>query len=116
MTTQTPVADTAADTLKTERERVESLVALGRKHDIGIEKIHAFIQRGITLAEARAVLEAAEADANRTLESPDAEFESGKGGKLEALAAQKKRDEAMKSMTVTDGKSKASAGRLPEGK
>lgn len=56
MTTTTTTADPAADTLKTERERVDALVALGRKHDIGIDKIHEFIQRGISLAEARGLV------------------------------------------------------------
>lgn len=43
----------AVDAGKAERERVEGIVALGRKHDLNLEKVHDMIARGIDLAAAR---------------------------------------------------------------
>lgn len=49
-----PVAEVTADTaVKNERERVESIVALGRKHSLDLEHVHGMISRGLSIAEAR---------------------------------------------------------------
>lgn len=43
-------ADTAQ---KNERDRVEAVVALGRKHNLSLEQVHGMISRGLSIAEAR---------------------------------------------------------------
>ncbi len=42
-----------ADPIKAERARVDAIVALGRKHDLSMEKVHDMIRRGLDIAAAR---------------------------------------------------------------
>jgi HK97 family phage major capsid protein len=51
--TGTAPAPAAVDPVQQERKRFEDLTALGRRHNIGMDKVHDMIARGIDLAAAR---------------------------------------------------------------
>jgi len=51
--TASPAAQTADQAIAAERQRVESIVALGRAHKLDLEQTHGMISRGLSLSEAR---------------------------------------------------------------